>query len=210
VLPDEVHVLDNRAAPFDDFTLVRARTSDALADFSFRSLMSGGMASRLEGRRRLTVLDQLRADLRRARLELLKLGLNPETANDLLGRSLFVQYLDDRGVLKRVMGAAGCSFAETLEGPVDAVYRLFAKVYARFNGDVFPVSDEEHSAVGASHLIVVLDFLRGTRSGQLPFINYYDFSVIPAELLSNIYEEFLGDNQRTSAAHYTPEHIVDL
>ena len=84
------------------------------------------------------------------------------------------------------------------------------EVYARFNGDVFPVSDDERSSVTIEHLQVVLDFLSGVRGGQLPIMNYYDFSVIPAELLSNIYEEFLEDKQKPSAAHYTPEHIVDL
>ncbi len=211
VLPDEVRVLDNRTAPFDDFTLLRATTIDALADFSYGSLMSGGLTSRLEGRRRLTVVNQLRADLRSARLKLVSLGLEPEAAKDLLGRSLFVQYLHDRDVLARIVGPARSrSFEEAIEVSVDAVYELFDEVYARFNGDVFPVSDDERSSVRADHLEVVLDFLRGVRGGQLPIISYYDFSVIPAELLSNIYEEFLEDKQKGSAAHYTPEHIVDL
>jgi SAM-dependent methyltransferase len=210
VLPDEVRVLDNRTTPFDDFTVLRATTIDALADFSYGSLMSGRLTPRLEGRRRFTVVDQLRADLRSARLKLVSLGLNPEAANDLLGRSLFVQYLDDRHVLSRVVASANASLEETTQTSVDAVYELFAAVYARFNGDVFPVSDDECTSVGLEHLEIVLDFLRGVRGGQLPMISYYDFSVIPAELLSNIYEEFLEDEQRGSAAHYTPEYIVDL
>jgi hypothetical protein len=211
VLPDEVRVLDNRTAPFDDFTLLRARTLDALADFSYGSLMRGRLTPRLEGRRRLTVVDQLRADLRTARLRLAGLGLDPDAAKDLLGRSLFLQYLDDRHVLARIVDSpASASLQEAAEQSVDAVYRLFDEVYARFNGDVFPVSKEERVAVGSDHLQVVVDFLRGVRSGQLPMISYYDFSVIPAELLSNIYEEFLEDEQKGSAAHYTPEYIVDL
>ena len=128
VLPNEVRVLDNRAAPFDDFTLLRAKTIDALADFSYRSLMSGGLTSRLEGRRRLTVVDQLRSDLRTARLKLVSLGLNPEAAKDLLGRSLFVQYLHDRHVLGHVVGpATSSSFQEAIEKPVGAVYELFER-----------------------------------------------------------------------------------
>ena len=211
VLSDEVRVLDNRAAPFDDFTLLRATTIDALADFSFGSLMSGGLNSRLEGRRRITVVDQLRSDLRTTRLTLEDLGLDPEASKDLLGRSLFVQYLQDRHVLSQVVTtAANASFERAVEISVDAVYELFDAVYARFNGDVFPVSADERSSVSTKHLEVVLDFLRGVRGGQLSIMNYYDFSVIPAELLSNIYEEFLEDEQRGSAAHYTPEHIVDL
>jgi hypothetical protein len=211
VLSDEVRVLDNRAAPFDDFTLLRATTIDALADFSYGSLMSGGLTPRLEGRRRITVVDQLRSDLRTARLKLEDLGLDPEASKDLLGRSLFVQYLQDRHVLGQIVTTAtNASFERTVEVSVEAVYELFDAVYARFNGDVFPVSADERSSVSTGHLEVVLDFLRGVRGGQLPIINYYDFSVIPAELLSNIYEEFLEDKQRGSAAHYTPEHIVDL
>jgi hypothetical protein len=211
VLSDEVRVLDNRAAPFDDFTLLRATTLDALADFSYGSLMSGRLTPRLEGRRRITVVDQLRSDLRTARLKLQDLGLDPEASKDLLGRSLFVQYLQDRHVLGQIVTTAtNASFESTVEVSVEAVYELFDAVYARFNGDVFPVSADERSSVSTEHLEVVLDFLHGVRDGQLPIINYYDFSVIPAELLSNIYEEFLEDQQRGNAAHYTPEHIVDL
>jgi hypothetical protein len=211
VLPDEVRVLDSRAAPFDDYELLRAKTLEALADFSYASLMRGRLSARLEGRRRLTVVDQLRADLRAARMKLVGLGLDPDAAKDLLGRSLFLQYLHDRHVLARVVGSAtSVSLQEAAEQSVDAVYRLFDGVYARFNGDVFPVSEDERSAVGVEHLQVVADFLRGVRGGQLPMISYYDFSVIPAELLSNIYEEFLEDEQKGSAAHYTPEYIVDL
>lgn len=77
VLPDEVRVLDSRAAPFDDFTLVRATTIEALDDFSYGALMSGQLTSRLEGRRRLTVVDQLRADLRTTRLKLVEPGAEP-------------------------------------------------------------------------------------------------------------------------------------
>ena len=215
VLPNEVRVLDSLSAPFDDFTLLSAsapaRLQEALSEFSYGALMSGQLTGRLEGRRRRTVVDQLRSDLSAARSQLLAQGLDSAVAKDLLARSLFLQYLSDRGVLGRVADQADTeAFDLVSEQPVENLYTLFAKVYARFNGDVFPVTEAETAAVTEEHISLVFDFLQGTRSGQLRLLNYYDFSVIPAELLSNIYEEFLEGEQRSSAAHYTPEHIVDL
>lgn len=212
VLPGEVRVLDSRTAPFDDFTLLRSTTTTGLEDFSYGSVISGRVLSRLQDRApRRTVVDQLRDDLRFARTRLVDLGLERDSAKDLLGRSLFARYLRDRGVLQHVVGQQDASvFEDAGAVSVEAVYRLFGAIRERFNGDVFPVSEEERAQVTEAQLAVVDDFLRGTRGGQLPMVDYYDFSVIPAELVSSIYEEFLESKQKGNAAHYTPEHIVDL
>jgi len=68
----------------------------------------------------------------------------------------------------------------------------------------------ERDSVTGEHLYLVADLLRGTRNGQLNLWPYYDFSVIPAELLSNIYEEFLAEHRRDSASFYTPGYLADL
>jgi hypothetical protein len=217
VLPNEVRIIDALSTPFEAYELDRARATSRLAetlgDFSRASILSGRVARRLNTAQRQTVVDRLRADLRAALARLRGKGLSRQVANDLVGRSLFVRYLEDRNLLPQVLDRTlqAHSFSSALDDSVDAVYGMFDRVYEVFNGDVFPVSESEQSAVRVEHLGVVSDFLRGGPPGQLPlFDDLYDFSVIPVELLSNIYEEFLADEQQHAAAFYTPEHVVEL
>jgi hypothetical protein len=43
--------------------------------------------------------------------------------------------------------------------------------------------------------------------GQLSLFPLYDFNIIPVELISNIYERFLGDEkQQEDKAFYTPPY----
>ena len=213
VLPNEVRVLDNLSAPTADFTLLRAHDdrplSETLVEFSRSELLAGSLARTLTARPRETVVARLRRDLRAAREDLHALGLEEGTARDLLGRSLFLQYLAHRGILGRITSTT--SFEDVLSGPTHDLYALFDAVYERFNGDVFPVTPVERADVGAAHLMVVLGLLRGAASyGQMQLFSLYDFSVIPAEVLSTIYEEFIADERSHQAAYYTPEQIVDL
>jgi hypothetical protein len=212
VLPDEIRVLDCLSAPFDDHELGRADAGatirHALAEFRRVSVVSGGLVPRLQTLPRRAVVEVLRSDLAATRSSLIAGGLTAAVANDLIGRCLFVKYLEDRGALPS--SDAATNFVVAVEHSVDATYGLFSQVYDRFNGDVFPVTSVERENVTSEHLRVVSDFLQGSRNGQQTFWPYYDFSVIPAELLSNVYEEFLVDYQRDSASFYTPSYLVDL
>ncbi|MDO1502642.1 hypothetical protein Q2T40_21275 [Winogradskyella maritima] len=47
-------------------------------------------------------------------------------------------------------------------------------------------------------------------SGQISLFNLYDFSIIPVEFISNVYELFIGqDQQENQGAYYTPLFLVD-
>ena len=47
-------------------------------------------------------------------------------------------------------------------------------------------------------------------SGQFSLFQYYDFSIIPIEFISNVYEYFIGqENQKSTGAYYTPLFLVD-
>lgn len=48
------------------------------------------------------------------------------------------------------------------------------------------------------------------KTGQLCLFPFYDFNIIPIELISNIYEILLGkEKQDRDKAFYTPEYLVD-
>lgn len=44
----------------------------------------------------------------------------------------------------------------------------------------------------------------------LQLIRYYEFSYVPVELISRLYEEFLGENKQENGLFYTPSHLAKL
>jgi hypothetical protein len=140
-------------------------------------------------------------------------GLSNHIAYTLLGRSIFIRYLEDRGVLtpdwiEEMTGLHLRSYAEILPDR-QLTYLLFERLSDHFNGDLFPVEDAERD-VDAPHLKILLDFLSKTslKTGQLSLWPY-NFEYIPIELISNIYDKFL-DDQRVSGAYYTPLPLADF
>jgi hypothetical protein len=93
-------------------------------------------------------------------------------------------------------------------------YALFEQLAHDFNGDTFPVGDEQRY-LHQHHLTRLRDFLLGVRSGDEPelFFFAYNFKIIPIELISSIYEEFynerVGDDEN-QGSHYTPPALVEF
>jgi hypothetical protein len=155
-------------------------------------------------------------DLRSVRSALVKAGLKVEHTHALIGRSIFVRYLEDREILDpdyfMAVAREDPRWQELIKAPavtpdVDPAmehllyprvlsdkrftYALFAKLGLDFNGDMFPADPEEDQAVSQEHLNLLQQFLRGVVGPQgVLFFYAYRFDVIPIELISSIYEEF--------------------
>jgi type I restriction-modification system DNA methylase subunit len=157
-------------------------------------------------------------DLKSVRKVLLDTGLLQKYVHALIGRSIFVRYLEDRKVLTPKY------FEQVTEGhpewqellltdpekpdlaldfgkrryhnvllSKEFTYALFNQLSLDFNGDMFPRDLEEEDAVDdQKHLLPLRQFLLGEGdSDQLSlFFWAYDFEIIPVELISSIYEEF--------------------
>jgi SAM-dependent methyltransferase len=211
VLPTEIRILDGRSAPRTNAGLVIAESigDTELERFTLASLL-GGRAQLPTSRREKPVVLQLRADLRPAREKLLGRGLTMDMANQLLARCLFAQYLDARALLRNKSLDGHQRFLDRLNESLSDTYALFDRLHERFNGDTFIVTKEERRAVKLEHLQTVASFLEGSAgTDQLTLVPRYDFSVIPAEVLGGVYEEFVRDDQKRNAAFYTPGHLVD-
>ena len=142
-----------------------------------------------------------------------------ETANALIGRLLFVRYLIDRKVKIHFGHSSNGGYLTSvdlntiLESQTET-YNLFdhLKDKSRYNGDMFPFTVLEKSdnySVNLSHFVKLFS---GEDIGkkQLSLFPYYDFSIIPVEFISNVYESFIGiENQRDQGAFYTPVFLVD-
>ncbi|MFL5586562.1 MAG: class I SAM-dependent DNA methyltransferase, partial [Ktedonobacteraceae bacterium] len=172
--------------------------------------------------RKETRVDQvLLANLRYVRQELIKLkNLPPEHAHSLIGRSIFALYLQDRGVLST---EEPNFFAERYNNryrrytdlliSYEDTYDFFEFLHNRFNGDMFPVTEEEKKFVDEQHLATLRELFTVDRQagGQMLFFWAYNFKFIPIELISSIYEEFLHqEKDDKNGAYYTPPMLVDF
>ncbi|MCK5599629.1 N-6 DNA methylase [bacterium] len=141
--------------------------------------------------------------------------LTDYTANALIGRCIFVRYLIDRCVRIDFENQPRLWTNEdfcNLLGDQEKTVKFFQHIGSKFNGEAFLISDDELKEVDAGVFKVLKDLLSGTHlsSGQLSLFNIYDFSIIPIEFISNIYEYFIGkENQAKKGAYYTPKFLVD-
>jgi Eco57I restriction-modification methylase len=177
--------------------------------------------------------------------------LDPITANRLIGRLLFIRYLIDRNVSfennRFIDGHTKEERRKSLEQLLknkDYTYIFFKSITESFNGDLFPLKRidkegkkiSEQDEVTQDHLDIMHHlfscsnfFSEGTSykgySVQKSFFDIYDFEVIPVELISNIYENFLQESESEKVenknlkeipskrkdfnAYYTPSFLVD-
>ena len=149
--------------------------------------------------------------------------------HDLLGRSLFTLYLQDRGILKPEnypQKKNVFDFFELLNFP-KATIELFDYLKRKFNGDLFPVTDEERILIenNPQALLLIKDCFIGNdlKSNQLSFNwRMFQFQYIPIELISSIYEEFMSvedeghtgfkkeQKKKNDGAFYTPSMLVEF
>ena len=234
VLPQEVRVYNCFAPPQRDASRLIAEVGTPLkqavrevtgvlelrrelSQYRRREIVSGRFARYQQGEfdREQRVDNRLLENLRYVRRYLIEDGLSASVANSLLGRSIFVRYLEDRGVIDAEFFlsrfVSGHSFHTLLYDSWNETYQLFDDLALRFNGDLFPVSDLEREQVRPQHLRQLGRFLDGDEmtSGQMYFWAY-NFKYIPIELISAIYETFLDEDRRTTSAYYTPPEIVDF
>ena len=156
------------------------------------------------------------ADLKSVRRSLLEAGLDYTYAHALIGRSIFIRYLEDRKVLTEEYFSEitqnSLEWQHLLQHPTSRdnldfsgvkafyprvlqnkgfTYALFRALGRDFNGDMFPDTDTEEQHVGQEHLNLLQDLLYGDtgHQGKLFFFSY-KFDIIPLDLISAIYEDF--------------------
>ena len=149
-----------------------------------------------------------------------------EIVHSLLGRSILIKYLEERidsnnnsvfpaDFFGQFVPNAN-QYADVLSD-LSATYALFKELEKKFNGDIFPVSENEIKYIYQSDLIELQQFLLGTSdlaTQQLAIWPLYSFNVIPIQLISSIYELFFHlaetDPDKDNGTYYTPYHLVEL
>ena len=220
------------AQDFDSRCLVRQL--DAVADgLAVKDFIYGAESGRLwehhAGHFRASErIDQVLLDnLSASHAALCQDGLSGDAAQALLIQAMFVAYLEDRRIVGpeyfRVASDGACeTFLGLLESTSAAgLYGLFDSLRTDFNGDLFVApcsfdSSGPRPRVIRAHLQTLARFrggreVMGETGGQLRFWGY-DFKYIPIELISAVYDRFLGSQKvqrRARGAYYTPMFLAD-
>lgn len=166
------------------------------------------------------------------------LDLREDRCHDLLARLIFVQFLfqrrDSQGraalhrerlhglTAKKILRKSHADLPGLLADYHDS-YRFFEWLNERFNGDLFPGKGAsaterkrewatEKAEVRPEHLAYLARFITGREDlpkSQGLLWSYYAFDTIPLELISSIYELFVGPAEKDKA-YYTRGHLVDF
>lgn len=219
--PGISHELDTEERLIKYFNLA-ARVFEDFEEFSKPQIDSGAIWESTVGqhfRSDRRVDQRLLEELHTTRELLHRQELDYRHIHNLLGRSIFILYLEDRGAIKRdyydrFLTGAG-SYIDILQD-LDAAYSLFEQLERKFNGDLFPLQ-QERQVVRPGHLERVRDLFSGTYmvTGQRVLWRPYDFGIIPIEFISAIYEKFLHkeegrDYTSEAGAYYTPHPLVEF
>ena len=217
---------------FDDRYLVQQL--DAVADgLTVKNLIYGAESGRLwehhaDYFRTSERIDQvLLENLTASHEALCRDGLSTDAAEALLIQTMFIAYLEDREIVRReyfrsASHGSSDTFLALLESRnSNALYRLFGRLREEFNGDLFvaPCSFDPtgpRPRVVRAHLQTLAGFRSGQEEmghghGQLRFWGY-NFRYIPIELVSAVYDHFLGARKaerRNRGAYYTPMFLAD-
>ncbi len=149
-----------------------------------------------------------------------QMKLLPEVAHALIGKYVYIRYLRDRDILSDQWFQQHDIDIDAVLGRNATVYglrRLCTVLDKRFNGNIFPLDFDGSNAPKNEHVEYVASIFKGDellsgggRQLSLDF-QVYDFTYIPIELLSSIYEQFLhaeGKGKKIGA-YYTPEYLAD-
>lgn len=138
--------------------------------------------------------------------------------HDILIRSLFAFYLED-------IGASDGRFYDNFKKgaksyfdlltDIKATYAFYKFLEKKFNGNLFPVTAIEKEKITEIDLSLISSCFSGENisSGQLALWKKFDFSVIPIELISEVYEIFLNKTDKEKSEqgeYYTPHSLVDF
>jgi methylase of polypeptide subunit release factors len=152
-----------------------------------------------------------------------KENLQQPIAQALIGKYIYIQYLRERDILsKQWLSESNIDLDNVLgrNATVTELKKLVDRLEERFRGNIFPLpfknslSDVSVSIVASifkgDELYITEKENKTLKQLHLDF-KAYDFSYIPIETLSAIYEQFLHSQGKgkQDGAIYTPEPVAD-
>lgn len=200
------------------------KLSNSENEINYISLISGKYLENSKDifENKKTKLDtNLLKNIKNAREKILQSNISQHIANSLIGRIIFIRYLIDRNVkfnFNKIFNTQDIEIKKEelkrILSSREETYNLFRYLKSEdgFNGDWFPIDEEKESIVSEKHLEILKNLISGYdfNKKQSSLFDVYDFSIIPIEFISNVYESFIGEeNQKKDGAYYTPTFLVD-
>jgi hypothetical protein len=154
--------------------------------------------------------------------------LKKEVSHALIGKYVYLRYLRDRGILsdeRLILWEIRKSEIFGRTATCAGLKRLTRELEDWLNGEIFPLSFSGPNAPTSEHIRrVAATFAGDDMGGQLHLdFKAYDFSYIPIETMSLIYEQFLHAEDddagnakkkktkgRETGAYYTPLPLVNF
>ena len=194
-------------------------TADKLNDFTYFELVTGKTWEKYQDdlSHKNRVDYKLLENIEAAQGLMMNFGLSQTLVNALIGKIIFYRYLIDRKVKLNYQGKekwTNNDLCTCLGSKNDfiAFSRHLEDKETGFNGDMFKISQDEWQQMNQDVLNVLIRLLKSEdlASGQQSLFDLYDFSILPIEFISNMYEKFIGvDKQNKESAYYTPTFLVD-
>lgn len=148
--------------------------------------------------------------------------------NSFVGKLIFTCYLIDRGIISlddyhivsspKINTLLALFEHTSLSKTRECLTKLFSALRDDFNGSMFEEDFEsELSMLSESDFELLKKFLQGQKMSSSQMVLgfwAYDFSVIPVETISAIYEALLGiedpAGKRAKGVFYTPRHLAEM
>jgi len=194
-------------------------TADKLNDFTYFELVTGKTWEKYQNElsHKNRVDYKLLGNIETAQGLMIKQGLSQTLVNALIGKIIFYRYLIDRKVRLNYLGKERWNNRDLCECLANkdsflAFVRHLENKDTGFNGDMFRINPKDYQLISQDILNVLIRLLESEdlATGQRSLFDIYDFSILPIEFISNMYEKFIGvDKQDKESAYYTPTFLVD-
>ena len=208
---------DNQKSEKERALAVTEDANEILDILSAKAIDSGSIWKKQEVSTEQRVDRHLLANLKKLSKILTGEGyeLRPSDAHTLIGKYIYLKYLRDRGILSdERLEEAGVSeeLVYSQAAQKEKLYNLEIFLDGFLNGSVFPLPPKNR--INTKHIQKVAGVFKGDdpQSGQPVLFDLYDFSYVPIETLSVVYQQFLHQEGkgRSKGAYYTPVHLVNF
>jgi len=162
--------------------------------------------------------EKLLTELKQALKDIISQDILPANfARKIMVISILIKYLEEREDEKGNRVFPEGFFSQFANGALKftdvlntkgAYLNLIGFLAEHFNGGIFQLEEDERKFIQEKDLTRFGQFLDGDVDGiQFVFWRLYSFNDLPVELISNIYEEFLG---KQPGVVYTPPYLVNF
>lgn len=182
----------------------KQKVSEITKDFIDTAYFFDFVAKQTVNKKRQEVDKDLLLNLIALRNKLLAISNDEETIHLLILRSLFIKYLEDKGIYKKRY------WVNVLKSNDPRKVLAAFKRVRKINGDIFDKQLPEDK-IDPKYLPEILDFFTSDyRTGQQSLFPYL-FDQIPIQLISLVYEAFLrSEEKKGKGIYYTPSFIVNF